>query len=231
MRKSGKGCNREREVVTLSGPIAGEETLDATRCRDGAMTDESATIPRFFSVAGRASIPRFWIVAVAVAAILWACGQTTWEYGRVANGFIGAVAGTAGAKLVVEAVRRLRDASVNLRLAAWCALGAGSATAFVFASFFFLGLQIAQAMLSFLTYAVPIIAAVALSLPSRAQPATLAQGSAKRGLPFAITCTVRGSVDGNLARLLFDRDERSKPARDARADWTARERQNAVTTV
>ena len=194
----------------------------ASLWRKAAMSPKPVLIT-FFSVAGRTSVLRLVVIAVLIAAVLWACAQTTWEYGRVINGFIGAVAGAAIAKLVVEAIRRLRDAGISLRFASWCALALGLAAIGVFSSYFLVDLESAQTMLSILTYASIMFVAVGLLWPSRASSTqTQARGMESRGLTFAVACVIGGAiVAALLASLSIGMDEVNQRAmtEQARSHW------------
>lgn len=165
-------------------------------------------VSRFYSASGLTSIPRMVLVTVAVVAILWVCGQPDWTMGLPINTLAGAVAGAALAKIIVEAVRRLRDAGIDLRLAAWCALAVGIG---VLAALYPIvldsatGAQRSPLWINILRvavrYGVPILAAAALLWPKRlgprrtdlaVDPAASSKPS-RRGQWFALACVIGGA--------------------------------------
>jgi hypothetical protein len=169
------------------------------------------TFSRFYSIAGRASVARILLVACLAGAVLWGCAQASWEYGLVAAAITGALAGAALAKLVVEAVRRLRDAGIDRRAAAWGCLALGVFVAAAFASFFFVGPQMGRTMLSVATWITPPALIVPLLWPGRPGRADGVDVRGSRGLHFAIACIVGGiAVALFLAWLSIGMDESNR---------------------
>lgn len=146
----------------------------------------------FYSASGRTSILRMVAVAVAAASVLWVCSGTRWTYGLLVNGIAGAAAGAAVAKLVVEAVRRLRDAGINLRLAALGALALGAVM--IGAVVIAVGSDAGQGVIPEVAIYGPLaVAAVALLWPPRRRPVPLyeqpkASFLGGHGPRFAIAC-------------------------------------------
>ncbi|WP_260598490.1 hypothetical protein [Sphingomonas endolithica] len=144
----------------------------------------------FYSVVGRVSIASFIAVAAVCAAVLWAALQADWQWGLVPNIVVGAVAGAAVAKLLVAAIRRLRDAGINLRVAAAILLVVTVITGSAFFTFLSSDEPWAEWVLNVADYGVPMICAVALLWPSRRDVGGHASGSDRAGVLIAISCVV-----------------------------------------
>ncbi|MES3154232.1 hypothetical protein [Sphingomonas faeni] len=156
------------------------------------MPEIELTLRRFYSEKGRTSIGRMIVVILVASVIFYICGQTSWEYGRVAAAAVGAIAGAALAKLTVEGIRRLRDAGIDTRMAAWGLLLLGVLTIAAFGSFFVASPQVGRTLLSVLKWLVPIAVILPLLLPPR--DSTAGHEPNDKGFRFAVACTVGGAV-------------------------------------
>lgn len=155
----------------------------------------------FYTFDGRSSVLRFATVAILCWAVLLACGRTSWKLGIPFNALVGAIAGAALAKLVVEIVRRLRDAGHSRRLVVRVTVGAALAVAVVGLSAFE-GDKWAELPANILLYLVPAIAAVALLWPGKPTLGDAQVRSRGRAIPFAAACVLGGAaVAGWLAWL------------------------------
>jgi hypothetical protein len=150
------------------------------------------TLPRFYSDQGRTSIGRMIAVILVAGVILYLCGQTSWEYGRIAAAAVGAIAGAALAKLIVEGIRRLRDAGIDTRMAARGLLFLAVLTIAAFGSFFVASPQVGRTLLSVLKWLVPIAIILPLLLPPRIIRA--GHETNDKGYRLAVACTVGGAL-------------------------------------
>ncbi|WP_294325763.1 hypothetical protein [uncultured Sphingomonas sp.] len=80
-------------------------------------------IRRFYAEPGRTSRASLTLIAIIVAAILYAVPFVDWTWGLAPNFGIGMVGGAAFGTFVVASIRRMRDAAISLRLAGWVTLG------------------------------------------------------------------------------------------------------------
>ncbi len=156
------------------------------------MPEIELTLRRFYSDQGRTSIGRMFAITLVAGVILYVCGQTSWEYGRIAAAAVGAIAGAALAKLIVEGVRRLRDAGIDTRMAARGLLLLGVLTIAAFGSFFVASPQVGRTLLSVLKWLVPIAVILPLLLPPRNRSA--GHGTNDKGFRLAVACTIGGAV-------------------------------------
>lgn len=179
------------------------------------------TITSFYSTAGRTGIARFAIVAAITIAILYAVPTVDWTWGLVPNIVAGALGGAAFAKLLVEAIRRLRDAGISRTFAAWFALGAGILFGSAFSAFLLSDPPWADSVLTTLIYGLPIVSAIALVWPPRGGSDVASNGSRRVGIAIATLSIIVGAMTmGFIAWLSMGMDANNRAAAALEAERT-----------
>lgn len=148
---------------------------------------------RSFSSAGRCSVPRFSFTAILCVAVIWLCNQTHWTQGIAFDALAGGIAGTAFAKLVVEAIKRLRDAGHDPRMLTRIAV-ALTAAALIVGTSAFSGEHWAETPATVLAIAVPAIAAIALLWPGHPSRPGDVRLKERRSWAFVTLCIVGGAA-------------------------------------
>lgn len=153
---------------------------------------------RFYSVVGRISIARFAGVVVITVVVLFAVSHVDWQWGLAANILAGAIGGAAFAKLLVDAIRRLGDAGISRRIAAWVALAFGAATGAALYAVLTSDPPWAAFVLTAVEYGAPITCAAALLWPPRRDASDSARARARApdraGVAIAAMCVVGGAA-------------------------------------
>ncbi len=165
----------------------------------------------FYSTAGRLSIVRFALVALVVVALLYGLDIVDWQWGLVANIAAGAMGGGACGKLLVSAIRRLKDAGFSIRYAAWLALALGAVTLFTFVTFLISDPLWANDVLTVLGYVVPGSAVVAMLWPPKPESSSTSNHRRWAGPVIGLVSIATGAVvAGFLAWLSIGMDANNR---------------------